>query len=235
MNKKSLSVIVPFYNEKEIVKNYKVLSSYLKKHIPDCELIFVDDGSTIDTKDLARLLRRDHGAKLISYTPNQGRGYAVTTGFKAAKGDCALYIDSDLNISPAHILLVFKKLQRYDIVIGNKFHPASKVKTRRVRRIASFVFNSIIRIFLKSSVSDHHVGLKGFRREVLRTLLPYIQERRWAFDVEILYLAQRMGYSIRYVPVKMTYGMEGIKLSYIRYLKELSLFIISLKNRYNHK
>lgn len=232
MKKKTLSVIVAFYNEKQIVRNYKILSTHLRTHVPNYELIFVDDGSTIDVGPLAILLKKDHRAKLVRYTTNQGRGYAVVTGFKAAKGDYALYIDSDLDISPSHIPLVVEGLQTYDIVIGNKFHPKSRVKTRKIRRIASFIFNLIIRVFLNSSVVDHHVGIKGFRKNVLRTLLPHVQERGWTFDVEILYLAQKKGYTIGYIPVRMTYGMEGIKLSYVRYFKELLAFIRSSKNRY---
>lgn len=230
--KKKISVIAAFYNEKDVVKNYEILSSYLKKRIPNYELIFVDDGSTVDTRHLQSLFKKDRRARLIRYIPNQGRGYAVTVGFRAAKGDYALYIDSDLDISPSHIPLIVEGLQTYDVVIGNKFHPQSRVRTRKVRRVASFVFNSIIRIFLKSSVTDHHVGIKGFRKEVIERLLPHVRERQWAFDVEILYLAQRVGYSIGYIPVRMTYGMEGIKLSYVRYLKELLAFINSSKNRY---
>lgn len=228
----TLSVIVAFYNEKNISRSYKVLSSYLRKHIPSYELIFVDDGSTIDTGSFVRLLRKDRCAKLIRYTPNRGRGYAVTIGFKTARGDYALYIDSDLDISPAHIPLIVKGLKVYDVVVGNKFHPESKVKTKTIRIIASFIFNSIIRIFLKSPVLDHHVGIKGFRKDALMTLLPHIREERWTFDVEILYLANKMRYSIGYIPIRMIYGMEGIKLSYIHYFKELFFFIVATKDRY---
>lgn len=233
MNRKiTLSVIAAFYNEKNISRSYKVLSFYLRKHIPSYELIFVDDGSTIDMGNFVRLLKKDRRAKLIKYAPNRGRGYAVATGFKTARGDYALYIDSDLDISPAHIPLIVKGLKIYDIVVGNKFHPASKVKTRRIRKIASFILNSMIHIFLKSPVVDHHVGIKGFRKGVLKRLLPQIQEEKWTFDVEILYLANKVRYSIGYIPVQMTYGMEGIKLSYVRYLVELFFFIIATKDRY---
>lgn len=229
MHKKTLSVIVAFYNEKQIVKTYKIFTAYLKKYYPSYELIFVDDGSTINIADLNHLLKKDKRARLISYTPNQGRGFAVTTGFKAAKGEYVLYIDSDLDIDISHVLLIAKGLEVDDVVIGNKFHPQSKVRTLKIRRIASFGFNSIIRIFLGSKVTDHHVGIKGFRKEALKELLPHIKEKRWTFDVEILGLAQKKGYSIGYIPIKMTYGLDGIKLSYVRYLKELFQFIYDQK------
>lgn len=228
MNKK-VSVVVAFYNEKQITKTYKVFTAYLKKHLPNYELIFVDDGSTVDTKSLINKVKKDHNAKLIKYSPNQGRGFAVTTGFKAAKGDFVLYIDSDLDIDISHTSLIAEALQTYDVAIGNKFHPESRVKTRKIRKIASFIFNSIIRLFLGSKVSDHHVGIKGFRRGVLKELIPHIKEKRWTFDVEILYLAQKKRYTIGYIPIRMTYGMEGIKLSYVKYFKELFLFILRQK------
>lgn len=232
MNKK-LSLVLAFYNEKYICESYKKISTFLKRDIPQYELLLVNDGSTNSSvEQLKTLIKRDKKTRLISYKPNRGRGYAVTQGFKAAKGDYIAYLDSDLEISPIHLLDLLKRLKEYDVVIGNKFLPQSRVKTRKVRKFASFVFNTIIRIFLQSKVQDHHVGIKGFRKKVIQLIIPYVKEERWAFDVEILYLVQKKRFSIGYIPITMTYGMEGIKLSYVRYFKDLFFFILATKKRY---
>lgn len=232
MNKK-LSLVLAFYNEKHICESYKKISAFLKRDIPQYELLLVNDGSTNSSvEQLKTLIKNDKKTRLISYKPNRGRGYAVTQGFKAAKGDYIAYLDSDLEISPTHLLDLLKRLKEYDVVIGNKFLPQSRVKTRKVRKFASFVFNTIIRICLQSKVQDHHVGIKGFRKKVIHLIIPYVKEERWAFDVEILYLVQKKRFSIGYIPITMTYGMEGIKLSYVRYFKDLFFFILATKKRY---
>lgn len=229
----TFSVIIPFYNEPHICENYKIVKKFLRREIPDYEIILVNDGSSEKiVGPLRKVIKSDRNTKLINYTNNQGRGYAAYRGFKESKGAYAAYIDSDLEINPIYLKDIKKALQESDVAIGSKLHPKSKVKTRKVRRAASFIFNSIIRVFLQSNVHDHHVGLKGFRRKVLSAVLPYIKERRWAFDVEILYLSQRKQFSVVEIPISMTYGLEQLKLSYGKYFWDLFIFIANAKKRY---
>lgn len=232
--KKIFSVIVPFYNEKDICRNYKILSSYLKKNIPSYEIILVGDGSSSKiTNPLRELIKNDPNAKLISYSANKGRGYAVMQGFKNAIGNYLAYIDADLEISPKYLIPLFEKLKKYDVVIANKFHYNSKVISPFIRRLSSRLFNAIIQIGLGSKIKDHQVGLKGFRRETIRKVLPHIKEERWLFDLELLYLLQKRNFSIIDIPIKITYGFKKIQSSFI--IDFLKLFAIMFIIRNRHK
>lgn len=228
------SVIVPFYNERNICKNYEILSSYLKKNIPSYEIIFVNDGSSEKiVGPLSKLIKKDPNVKLISYAINRGRGYAVKQGFKNASGNYLAYIDADLEISPMYLSPLFKKLKKYDIVIANKFHQDSKVVSPLVRKFSSRLFNAAIQIGLGSRIKDHQIGLKGFHREAIEKVLLYVVEERWLFDLELLYLLQKRNLSITDIPIKITYGFKKIRSSFI--VDFIKLFAIMLIIHHRHK
>lgn len=232
--KKIFSVIVPFYNEKNICRNYEVLSSYLKKNIPSYEIIFVSDGSSDEiVNSLNKQIRKDPNAKLISYSINEGRGYAVMQGLKSASGNYLAYIDADLEISPKYLIPLFEKLKKYDIVVANKFHPNSRVISPLIRKISSRLFNYIIKIGLGSKIKDHQIGLKGFRKEAIYKILPHVVEKRWLFDLELLYLLQKRNNSIIDIPIHITYGFKKIRGSFI--IDFLKLFVTMFIIRNRHK
>lgn len=227
-----VSVLIPFLNEPNIVRTYHKLTRELSSYHQPYELVFVSDGS--DKKHVS-LIRNaavaDRRVRIVAYTPNKGRGYAVMQGFKGASGEYIMYIDSDLDIHERHLKLVIENLSRYDIVIGSKVHKQSEVNTRFIRKIASPILNAIVRVGLGTGVHDHHVGLKGFRRDVAYSLMPFVTQKRWMFDAEIISLAQAYGYRIGEIPVTMTYGTGPIRMSYVRYFWDIILFIIEFRMR----
>lgn len=97
------SLVVPFYNEKNC-QNYQRLTDYLIDRFPQYELIFVNDGSDQTlVLNLEKAIKQDLRAKLISYSRNQGRDYAIIQGFKKAKGQYLAYIDGDFEISHTYL------------------------------------------------------------------------------------------------------------------------------------
>lgn len=225
-----LSVIIPFFNEPNIVRTYKKLCMELARHPQPFQLVFVSDGSTeLSITKLQAAIKNDEKTMLIAYPQNRGRGYAVQHGFRKAIGDYILYIDSDLDIHEKHIQLVVKALETYDVVIGSKVHPQSNVHTRLSRKVASPLLNALVRIGLGTNVKDHHVGLKGFRRKVVELILPKITQERWMFDAEIIKLVKDNGFTIGEIPISMTYGTGPLKLSYTRYFADIIIFIIAFR------
>lgn len=108
---KKLSLVVPFYNEKNIAKNTRTLLAFLKKNIPDYELILVDDGSTQNyLLALTDSLKRNPRLKLITIKRNLGRGFSVKMGFRKASGDYLAYIDADLEIPPKYLSGIYRAL-----------------------------------------------------------------------------------------------------------------------------
>lgn len=234
--KKIFSVIVPFYNEKNINYNYKVLSEYLKKNIPSYELILVSDGSSNEVvHSLRKTIGNDLRARIISYDMNRGRGYAVNIGFKNASGDYLAYIDADLEIPPKFLLPLFEKLKRYDVVVANKFHSQSEVKSPWMRQISSRLFNAAVRIGLGSKIKDHQVGLKGFRRQAINAVLPCVREEGWLFDPELLYLLQKKKFSFSDIPIAITYGFNGMRNSFIFDFLKLFVIMLIIRNRNKNK
>lgn len=233
-SKKVFSVIIPFYNEENICRNYKILSKCLKAKIPSYELIFVSDGSRRNiVKSLEELIKKDPNVKLISYPVNRGRGYAVVQGFKNASGDYLAYIDADLEISPKYLIPLYEKLKKYDVVVANKFHRDSKVTSPLMRKISSRLFNAVVKIGLGSKIKDHQVGLKGFRREAIIEILPRIAEEGWLFDPELLYLLQKKQCSIADIPISITYGFKAVRSSFV--FDFLKTFVIISTIRKRHK
>ena len=108
-----LSVIIPAYNEeKRLEPNLGSVLKYLHKNFPNFELIIVDDGSTDNMADVVRkAIIKESRAKLITYVPNRGKGYAVRTGVLASTGDTVLFMDADLSTPLVEIPKILKKLE----------------------------------------------------------------------------------------------------------------------------
>ena len=228
----SISVIVPFFNEPNIVRTYQKLHAELQSYPNPFQIVFVSDGSKPSMlKELKTIIKNDKKAVLIEYRPNRGRGYGVQQGFKNANGEYLLYIDSDLDIHESHIKKIISSLRKYDVVIGSKVHPKSHVNTRFTRRIASPLLNGIVRIGLGTNVRDHHVGLKGFRKEVIKTILQHVTQNRWMFDAEMIKLVRDYHFTIGEIPIAMTYGTGPLKLSYARYFWDILVFIVLFRLR----
>lgn len=217
-----LSVIVPAFNCTSIVKDLKVIQFYLSSLNRPYEIICVVDGlkdSHDQTFRRAQKLRaRD--LKVYTYSRNRGKGYAVRYGMARARGGLIAFIDagSDLNAKGLGLALEHMKWYNADIIVGSKRHHASKVKYPWQRKVLSYIVQRMTRFFFGLNVSDTQTGLKVFRREVLVKVLPRLIVKRWAFDLEILTVANRLGFKRIYEsPVEITHNfMSNIGLSSIQ-------------------
>lgn len=235
MKNLKLSLVVPYYNEEgKIEKTAKILISQLNKHYQNrYELIFVDDGSNDNSRGLLIREIKDYPqVRLLSYKKNKGRGYALSLGFNKAVGENIGYIDSDLEINPKYVYECMKKMRNNDVVVVSKNLPTSKVETTFLRRWASLLYNLWIKVILGSLVSDHQGGLKIFRREVIKNLLPRVNSKGWLFDTELLYISQKAGFKICEVPIKVSYGFGKIRRSMISDFLKSFIFVFKLKLKY---
>jgi len=204
-----LSVIVPAYKqEKTIKQDLKHIYDTLSQTRWDFEIIAVSDGSPDKT---FKQLKELKNPKIIAcgYETNHGKGYAVRYGMARAKGDLIAFIDSGMELDPNGISMLIEHMLWYeaDIMIGSKRHPASKVIYPFHRKIVSFGAQVFARIFLNLIVRDTQVGLKIFKRQVLEKVLPRIIIKRYAFDMEILAVANHLGFTRIYeAPVKLSYN-----------------------------
>jgi len=204
--KKLISVIVPAFRQaKTIQRDLKNIEEVLKTIRYDYEIICVIDGKLDKTYNNAAKVASDK-ISVIGYKNNRGKGFAVRYGMARAKGDLIAFIDAGMDIDPNGISMILEHMEWYgaDIIVGSKRHPASEIKYPITRRILSFITQIIVRLLLDLKVRDTQVGLKVFKRKVLEDTLPRLLLKRFAFDVELLAVAKRIGYDRIYeAPVKI--------------------------------
>jgi glycosyltransferase involved in cell wall biosynthesis len=171
-SKVTLSVVIPLYNEeKSLAELYNRIILSLKSLSLNCELIFVDDGSTDNSFSVLKdLHKKDDRIKVIRFRKNFGKSAALSAGFKEATGKTIVTIDADLQDLPEEIPILIKKIEEgYDLVSGWKF----KRKDPLVRRVASRLFNSVTTFYTGVKIHDFNCGLKCYRREVTEEIELY--------------------------------------------------------------
>ena len=199
-----LSVVIPAFNESaRIVATLDELARYLEAQEYDSEVIVVDDGSVDDTADLVREWAADRSDTFLIRIPHAGKGWAVRAGMLVARGDYRFMCDADLAM-PVHWIGAF--LERMDagldIVIGSR----EAVGARRFdepayRHLMGRVFNRVVRLLTVSGFQDTQCGFKCFRAEAADELFRLQRTKGMGFDVEILFLAVKKGFSIEEMPI----------------------------------
>ena len=193
-----ISIIVPaFRQERTIVRDLKNIKEVLDKLRYPTELICVVDGKIDKTFQKASKLAKDyHNFKVIGYGTNKGKGYAVRFGMAESKGDIVGFMDSGMDINPNGLSKLLEDFEWYNaqVIIGSKRHPLSKVNYPWQRRILSMGYQFLVWVLFGLNVRDTQVGMKFFRREVLEKVLPRLLVKRFAFDVEMLAVANYLGF-----------------------------------------
>jgi len=201
-----LSVIVPAYKQEGTIKKDLLrIKSVLDKIRYDYELICVADGKEDDTYKNARSVRSSK-INVVGYKNNRGKGYAVRYGMARAKGNYIAFIDSGMDIDPNGISMIIEHMEWYDadIIVGSKRHPASQVEYPLLRKIYSIGYQIGLKILFGLNIKDTQAGLKIFKREVLVDVLPRLLVKRFAFDIELLAVANKLGYKkIFEAPIKV--------------------------------
>ena len=170
------------------------------------EVVVVDDGSADSTADAAL----EAGADQVVVLPaNRGKGAAVRAGVAAARGRTIAYTDADLAYTPDQLLLVLAAVEDgWDVAIGNRRHPGSKSGrgAGMLRDLGSRAVNVLAMGVLLSHPHDTQCGLKAFRSDVAKSVFALGKVDRFAFDIEVLHLVERHGWTVVEVPVQVAMG-----------------------------
>ena len=207
-----LSVVLPAYNLAERIENsLRLCADYFGSNIP-FELIPVDDGSADGTADaLCRAAAALPCVRPVFLDRNGGKGAALRAGIDAARGSHILLLDGDLDLHPVPVPRFFSTMRRQgvDIVIGSKMHPESEIDYPLRRRIASHVYYTIVKLLVRLPVHDTQTGIKLFTARAARLAFDRILSKRFAFDLEVLSVANAAGYRIAEAPVRLDFGPKA--------------------------
>lgn len=231
-------VILPIYNEQACIQaTFHQVQRFLYTH-PHFTFIFVDDGSTDLTKTiLGNCIRsaKNPQIQLLSYGPQAGKGYAVKTGIQAAnQSEFVCFVDGDLAYSLDHLESMMEALQSADVVIGSRslFGQPPQGLTLQ-RKVAGKVFNWLSRRLLSLSYPDMQAGLKGFRQDAAQVLFDRQRLEGFSFDVELIYLAKKLGYAITEIPAQISEHHQR-KISKVNLVKDsIGMFWDLMQIRFN--
>jgi dolichyl-phosphate beta-glucosyltransferase len=208
----SLVIVLPAYNEAaRIGGSLDELFAYLDGSADLRErttVLVVDDGSDDGTADLVRahpVSIAGDGRLAVIVGPHAGKGSAVRSGMLAATGDLIVFADADMATPPDQLPALLAALERADVALGSRIQPDGsdmRVTQPFVRRALGRIFHVLAAAWVTGPVRDTQCGFKGFRREAARTLFQLQRTTGIVFDVELIFLARRLGLTTAVVPVQ---------------------------------
>jgi dolichyl-phosphate beta-glucosyltransferase len=232
----AFSLIIPAYNEAERLPPYlAAVRAYLADVYPDAhEVLVVDDGSTDGTRERVTAAAGQWPAlRLVCHGRNQGKGAAVRTGMMAACGEVRLFADADGATPIAEQGRLRAALDAgADVVVASRLLDAVGVRRERhwFRRLTGWAFTALVRGLLPTSVRDTQCGFKMFRRPAAERLFALSQEDGYVFDLELLILAEQLGYRLAEVGVNWT-EIPGSKLHMSREWRKILAGVWRIRRR----
>jgi glycosyltransferase involved in cell wall biosynthesis len=191
-----LSLVLPYYNPGPALRTtLEEAVATLEATGTSFEVIAVSDGSTDDSERSIEGLFPEYLVP-VRLPTRHGKGEALRTGFRRGRGRYIGFIDADGDIPP-ELLARFVELmrsERPDVILGSKRHPASTIVYPPMRRLYSWVYQQAVRWGFGLQVTDTQAGIKLVRREVMDDVLPRTRVKGFAFDLELLVLAHRLGH-----------------------------------------
>ena len=232
MNGEKISVIIPCYKaEKFIAKNLSKMKDSISKYFKNYEIIAVIDG---EVDKSAQEARKVDGVKVLSYKENKGKGYALKYGFNHSTGEYITFVDCDMDINPEQLRNFIPYTSTADIVVGSKRHPFSKLEYPSIRKFLSKGFQMYSWLILGVKLRDTQSGLKLIRREVLEIIMPLILVKKYAFDLELCFLAQEHWFRVVEAPIYVNHN-EAFKGSTINMhaIKGMFLDVLAIRYRFS--
>jgi dolichyl-phosphate beta-glucosyltransferase len=201
-----ISVVIPAYNESKVIsETLNKLAEYFENKPYLFEFIIVNDCSTDQTADLVKSLSAlKPFIRLINNQSNMGKGFSVKSGVLAARGDYVLFQDADLSTPIVELEKMLPLLaDGCDVTIGSRALAESKffVKQHWLRQSMGKTFNIFVKLLFFSGINDTQCGFKCFKKEAAQRIFSLQRLSGFCFDVEILYIAKKLGFKIREMPV----------------------------------
>jgi dolichyl-phosphate beta-glucosyltransferase len=245
-----LSIVIPAYNEEKNLKKgvLDLVNNYLKKQKYSWEVLIVDDGSKDNTiKIVSDFVKKNKNFKLFK-EPHRGKGGTVIAGMLKASGDIVVFDDMDQATPIEELEKILPKFdQGYDIAIGSR---SGRKGANVIRKIMAFGFMTLRTLILRLPFKDTQCGFKGFKKEVVSVIFKKMEifsniqissgsAVTAGFDLELLYIARKMGYKIAEVPVEWeekgdrgTSGVNPIKDSWDGFRDLIKVRLNAIQGKY---
>ncbi|MBU0762381.1 MAG: glycosyltransferase [Candidatus Altiarchaeota archaeon] len=204
--KPRFTIVIPAYNEAERIK--PTLEALTKEFGKQAEIIVVDDGSADNTSEIAS----EYGVEIIRHKANKGKGAAVKTGFKHARGKTVGFVDADNSATPPDIRKVLEKAEETGAAVGVR---KKTNKRNKLRALFSTIFKKLASLLSDIDVEDTQCGCKAFNNQTIKKILANINCDGWIFDVVILKLLKKEGVKVAQVQISWI-DMKGSKLNPLR-------------------
>jgi glycosyltransferase involved in cell wall biosynthesis len=204
-----VSVVIPAYNEaRRLPATLAGWHLHLLSQPFSSEVVVVDDGSRDETSEVAA----EASARVIALRPNRGKGGAVKAGVLAAMGAVIAYVDADLNVAPEHLGLALSLIDEGADLVAGQRDLSEYASAEGAVRIAAGGLVQVTRRALVPDVSgirDTQCGFKVLRHDLAHAVFSRTRVTSFAFDIEVLFIARKLGAKIVSMPVHTTYREES--------------------------
>lgn len=242
MNKILLSLIIPAYNEENlIVDTLNKITGFLKNKRYSWEIVVVDDGSFDNTSKLVKKYKNNR-VRLLKLTKNEGKGAALREGFLHSIGKYRIFTDADLSVEIKYLDKMLLELKNnFDVAIASRRVPGSKIEIHQPfhREKMGQGYTLLTSLVLGMKLKDYTCGMKGFSGKAAEKIFSVSTIDRWAYDSEILYLAKINGFKISQVPIVWkNRGDTRVHLKNVifeSFIDLLSIRVNDLLGKYNSK
>lgn len=228
-----LSIIIPAYNEAgRLPKSLEKIHAFLSKQSYSAEIVVVENGSTDGTFEIIQALQPRIKNLVVVHEDQRGKGWAVKRGMQISQGEYRFICDADLSMPIEELPRFFPpQLADAPVAIASREAPgARRFDEPEYRHLIGRVFNWLVRMLVLHGLQDTQCGFKCFRADVVEQVFPLVTISGWTFDVEALFIARRMGFAIKEIPIPWYYNAD----SNIRVLRDsLQMGSDLLKIRWN--
>ena len=239
MNIRSLSIVIPCYNEAtRIPVLLKELEEFIATWPTPCEVIYVNDGSKDSTVEVITSSSLFHTQsakglmKVVDNKVNMGKGYALRSGVLQAQFSRILTMDADVATHPDQLnswsASINGNFDEHTVYVASRKHQQSHITDKNIRKLSGYVFNRLVKMISPLKLDDTQCGFKLYPEAIAKKVFTDLKTFGWAHDVELLCRCKEEGYTIVELPVEWT-AIEGSKISVVRDSIKMFLELIRIK------
>jgi glycosyltransferase involved in cell wall biosynthesis len=202
---KTVLVTLPVHNEARMLRaSFHRLASELRSAGVNYRLSIAEDGSSDATVEVIKQLQAEFPDLLVRTSPvRRGRGLALRQIWSEVDADVYAFADADLAAGPSALIRVVAAVENgAEVATGSRYCAGALVRRPPLRHLVSLAYNRLVRLAFRENIQDHQCGLKAFSREAKSQLFAMTRENSWAWDTEVLVLAQLSGMRVAEVPIE---------------------------------